>query len=95
MFLCQPLFTHPSIHTPIYLLPTYPLPTFIYFLLITHLPNTYLPIHLHLWLLIACLCNKKNNVQKKLVIITNVNDDEKMFKININLIVNKHFRCEW
>lgn len=30
--------------------------------------------------------------EKKLVIITNVNDDEKMFKININLIANKHFK---
>jgi hypothetical protein len=31
-------------------------------------------------------------VQKQHVIITNVNDDEKMLRFNINLIVNKHFK---
>jgi len=30
--------------------------------------------------------------KKKLVIITIMNDDEKMLKININLIANKHFK---
>jgi hypothetical protein len=87
MFLCEP-----PIHTPIhpcpYLFTTY-LSTY-QLLLISYLLHTYLA-------LIYLSTYTPNylsftNVIKKLVIITNVNDDDKMLKININLIINKHFK---
>jgi hypothetical protein len=37
---------------------------------------------------------KKINMQKRLTIITCVNDDEKILGFNIDLIVNKHFNIK-
>jgi hypothetical protein len=37
---------------------------------------------------------KKINMQKRLTIITCVNDDEKILGFNIDLIVNKHFNVK-
>ncbi len=95
MFLCQPLFTYSHTHPSTHLFTLLPvlihLPTFIYLLLIIDLPSTYLSTYTPNYLSLTNVI-KKTMCKKGLVIITNVYDDEKMLRFNINLIANKHFK---